>query len=1112
MRKRFLSILLAALMMLSTVLTLVPATANETDTTAPEETTTLTLDDLYVKGATFMWDAFDMKSTDEVITVFENKVGDTDVTLPVTVTMGNGYILYPQTNAQGGTDAKGNFSLSAFLPKATYTVGEASYTKATDYSLEMTVHQYTPEGFVPYTTDADRRIQYFGETSNINGQLQRLFFTYNTDSTTYAEKGFLSAVKFSPYSTTFGSKWNQTAISSAFLNGLEKPYTIGVNWDFSFDDTAVNGALESVDGTFTINSTRDGATNAGTTYGSKLSVYSGAYLNFGGSAPFAYYAIRVYPFALTAEQSAQNHFAELANYFKIGEATLAEIASLDDETKLALYTGFNGKTFEDYENAEALEAAILNVCTSAKKAALMAMYDSLYVENPIYLWDAYSYTEDSEDVTAFTSSVGDTALSLSGTPYDRYVRSTSALSFTSILPKTEDGANADFTVEVVAKQIWDDEFAAVVKTGQHYTSGTGYLLRRWADSRMEITTKTPTYDEANGAWADGFINTVPVVYINAAGKTSAWGSDAWLSAKIGEAYSFGASFEFDHENEVPQFHVQLLRDGAILKETDHKYNAANNKFGITDAKNIICMGYYAIRAYDRVLKQGEMTQNHFADLVKYFDIGEDAFHALNELDAEQKKALFSSFADVTFDETTKDGVIAAISAAKSNITSAFLTDNEIFLFDGYSSRLYVDPAIRASFTVDTTKLTVDGVTVLEMGTLSAMKGERALANLTVAEKDGAYAPIDADVAHNVIYKGGEFIGKIGEDGKLTAHQIVSFDAETATKDDYNVEYLFRGYAVVEVDGACYVLYTDMTSALFGEEISMYELASDRNVAMHELNKDVTNVCIKNPEKKTFRMLAIGNSFSLNSTYHLYDIAKNQGYEDIVIGVLYIGGCSIKKHATNALTTEKAYEYHKYVNSARATTEKTSLTEGLLDEPWDFIVTHQASHLAGTAESYTDGLADLVEYVQENATNDDVKLYWTITWAYALSHTHYKKNDAGFEFLSDQDEYDHRISSHTKTAVLPLGCFDGIIPSGKAIRNAREYYGYDISDNGLYSSPDGYHLSARGQLISALTWFAAITGEDISDCTVKVQGMAQEDIDANISAVQDALLDPFYTKD
>ena len=47
--------------------------------------------------------------------------------------------------------------------------------------------------------------------------------------------------------------------------------------------------------------------------------------------------------------------------------------------------------------------------------------------------------------------------------------------------------------------------------------------------------------------------------------------------------------------------------------------------------------------------------------------------------------------------------------------------------------------------------------------------------------------------------------------------------------------------------------------------------------------------------KSFHVLTLGNSFSRNSMYYLYDIAKACGYTDIKIGYLYSGGRALDAH-------------------------------------------------------------------------------------------------------------------------------------------------------------------------------------------------------------------------
>ena len=54
--------------------------------------------------------------------------------------------------------------------------------------------------------------------------------------------------------------------------------------------------------------------------------------------------------------------------------------------------------------------------------------------------------------------------------------------------------------------------------------------------------------------------------------------------------------------------------------------------------------------------------------------------------------------------------------------------------------------------------------------------------------------------------------------------------------------------------------------------------------------------VKCPE--TVKILSIGNSFSQDSVYYLYDIAESAGV-NVVIGNLYFSGSSLQRHEMNA---------------------------------------------------------------------------------------------------------------------------------------------------------------------------------------------------------------------
>ena len=89
--------------------------------------------------------------------------------------------------------------------------------------------------------------------------------------------------------------------------------------------------------------------------------------------------------------------------------------------------------------------------------------------------------------------------------------------------------------------------------------------------------------------------------------------------------------------------------------------------------------------------------------------------------------------------------------------------------------------------------------------------------------------------------------------------------------------------------------------------------------------------------KTLKVLAIGNSFSVDSMTYLYDIAKAEGVEEIILGNLYIGGCSLQTHASNASSGSASYKYYKNTTGEWTETPSVSMWTALKDEEWVALV-------------------------------------------------------------------------------------------------------------------------------------------------------------------------------
>jgi hypothetical protein len=218
---------------------------------------------------------------------------------------------------------------------------------------------------------------------------------------------------------------------------------------------------------------------------------------------------------------------------------------------------------------------------------------------------------------------------------------------------------------------------------------------------------------------------------------------------------------------------------------------------------------------------------------------------------------------------------------------------------------------------------------------------------------------------------------------------------------------------------------------------------------------------------TIRLLAIGNSFSEDAVeQNLYELAKAEGVE-LIIGNMYIGGCTVATHVANARNDAPAYQYRKTVDGVKTNRPGVKLSEALADEAWDFVSLQQASPHSGQYHTYAADLPALVEYVKSALHNNGYELVLHQTWAYAQNSTH-----SGFTHYGNSQAAMYRAIVEANRQAAGLVNINIIIPSGTAIQNGRTSY---VGDN---FTRDGYHLNDMGRYTAACTWMETLTGKNV----------------------------------
>lgn len=243
--------------------------------------------------------------------------------------------------------------------------------------------------------------------------------------------------------------------------------------------------------------------------------------------------------------------------------------------------------------------------------------------------------------------------------------------------------------------------------------------------------------------------------------------------------------------------------------------------------------------------------------------------------------------------------------------------------------------------------------------------------------------------------------------------------------------------------------------------------------------------IKVEPANKLKVLMIGNSYADDTINYAYEIAKSVGIpeENILIADIYIGGCSLATHWSNAQSNAPAYrlglEREGWFDSSNT---DWTMEQAIMYADWDFITFQQNSGNSGGPASYS-CLQDLMNYVYDVATdeinnpnaNPNVKFVWHQTWAYQQGTT----ASAFSTYNYDQMTMYNAIMSCLKNFVLNKD-FVAIIPNGTAIQNARTS---TIGDT--FSRDQHNHLShGAGRYIAAMNLVSVLTGIDMSNLAWK----------------------------
>lgn len=232
-------------------------------------------------------------------------------------------------------------------------------------------------------------------------------------------------------------------------------------------------------------------------------------------------------------------------------------------------------------------------------------------------------------------------------------------------------------------------------------------------------------------------------------------------------------------------------------------------------------------------------------------------------------------------------------------------------------------------------------------------------------------------------------------------------------------------------------------------------------------------------KQPLKVLAIGNSYSNNTTEFVSKIAESMGY-DIEATSLYYPGCSLKQHVTKY--ENDIADYVLFVNG-KTDWKYLTLKQALENKQYDIITLQDSPPAVNFSSFHTEEepyLKKLYGYVKLHQPNAQIMMHET--WAYCgetirgggdYTQVYYESNAAMQEVLTE---------NYRKAAELLGGI--KVIQFGKAVNLAVDEFGFSesINDRDTVYNDTISHLNKTGSYLASCVWVETLTGADVRKAT------------------------------
>ena len=264
-----------------------------------------------------------------------------------------------------------------------------------------------------------------------------------------------------------------------------------------------------------------------------------------------------------------------------------------------------------------------------------------------------------------------------------------------------------------------------------------------------------------------------------------------------------------------------------------------------------------------------------------------------------------------------------------------------------------------------------------------------------------------------------------------------------------------------------------------------------------------------------KILMIGHSTGMDSAHMLPAIAKNEGVEKLVVGMLYHSGCRLGQHVEYLTNDAAQYAYYEFdIETQDAWLRANSQGDFIHCEPfakndiyiedgsiaqtmkfgiqrhdWDIIVMQPGCFEAAnkTDGGYTPNFDADIQTIRNYVLENDIEkstipqFAWNMIWGCPDDNSMWNETYAAKmseTFNNDTVAMYVAITETTKNLITPETSFDYFMPSATALRNAQAL---GLAPNQIYR--DTIHASDFTRVMVSYLWYCILFNKNIEDCEI-----------------------------